>query len=312
MTHRSQPVAFGVDLGGTSARVAAVDREANILAFERTPTARIASGDRFLAWLRNAIESIISELAIPLPFDLPVGVAIAGLVDCTSGTVTRSINLPFLQGWPLAIEIEHVLGTSIVVMSDAEAATWGEFFMCKPAPKRFVHLRIGTGVALGVIIDGCFEDIEPGRTTHAKLLIVDDSASAALCRCGLSGCLETIASGTILAARTGELGLGESVEALDRIAREGHSEAVAIIERVAAAISRAIERVVLHYEPETICLGGGLVERMPFLAQAIRRATGRDADTSDQWPSLEAARLGDEAGVIGAAISAWRADRSAS
>ena len=170
-------------------------------------------------------------------------------------------------------------------MSDAEAATWGEFFMCKPAPKRFVHLRIGTGVALGVIIDGCFEDIEPGRTTHAKLLIVDDSASAALCRCGLSGCLETIASGTILAARTGELGLGESVEALDRTAREGHSEAVAIIERVAAAISRAIERVVLHYEPETICLGGGLVERMPFLAQAIRRATGRDADTSDQWPS---------------------------
>ena len=189
---------IGIDVGGTTTRIAAVDSAGRPLASHRTSTP--ADPGEFFNLLSRAALRLSKEAASQRGEHVErVGLAVPGLLDRDRSAVRRSVALPWLEGRAVAAEFTGVSGLPCVLLTDAEAATWGEYAAKSPAPTRFVHLRVGTGIACGAVLDGELQRLDLDRTTHLELLVVDDGPEARPCACGLRGCLETIASGRALA-----------------------------------------------------------------------------------------------------------------
>ena len=301
-------IAIGIDVGGTWLRAAAVDQAGQVPARRRRPVAHGDSADQLVARLVDTVTALRDEAGIDAEAKVPLGLALPGMLDRDRGAVTRSINLPFLQQQPIAGQLADRTGQPCTLLTDAEAATWGEYAAHRPKPKRFVHLRLGTGIACGVVIDGHLQNLDPGRDTHLEVLIVDKSPSAIRCRCGLSGCLETVASGVALEELARQRGLRDGITGLERAWQQCDDEARCTIQAIANALSVALDNLTERFHPDVSCVGGGGARRLPCLfEQVTARRHPRHGNTDDNAAvSIESACLADDAGVIGAALLAMR------
>ncbi len=179
----------------------------------------------------------------------------------------------------------------------------------------FVHLRLGTGVACGIVMDGELQRREAGRSTHLDVLVVDDRTNARLCSCGRHGCLDTIASGAVLEERARELGYANGITGLQQAWEEGADSGRCLVRQAADALEVAINNLTMGFRPYVICLGGGVTEHLPALLAELRN--GRDDECGRKssraqahgLPALQLPLLGDNAGVIGAALLAMRRSR---
>jgi predicted NBD/HSP70 family sugar kinase len=125
---------------------------------------------------------------------------------------------------------------------------------------------------------GGVELLEREGNHHPSLLVVERGAGAYPCRCGLTGCLETIASGW-----------GVTTGGADRAARGS---------------VQAMLNLAAHYHPQAICIGGGLLEHEPEFRFRITELYAAKAREREWLPRLTDARRGDNAGVLGAAQAA--------
>jgi len=310
---------IGIDVGGTQIRVAAVDPDGRILSPRRAPTPR--SGDELFDWIALEIQRIRSESESG-PASA-VGLALPGIVDRERGLLVRSVNLPFLESRPIREELANRIGLPVSLMSDADAATWGEYFACTPQPGAFVHLRLGTGVACGIVVDDRLQSTGINRKTHWEVLVVDDGSEAAPCPCGLRGCLETIASGPALERQAATMGYEDGLAGLQSAWGRCEPAARVVVDRVADALVSAISNLKsqIHDCPlphgrgsegtdplrVLVCLGGGVITALPCLVdQTAIRLRSRDEDFM-RCVTVHPSRLGDDAGVIGAAMLAREA-----
>jgi len=292
---------IGIDVGGTQIRVAAVDPDGRILSPRRAPTP--PSGDELFDWIALEIQRIRSESECG-PASA-VGLALPGIVDRERGLLVRSVNLPFLESRPIREELANRIGLPVSLMSDADAATWGEYLACTPEPGAFVHLRLGTGVACGIVVDDRLQSTGIDRRTHWEVLVVDDGPEAAPCPCGLRGCLETIASGPALESRAARMGFAHGLDGLQQAWERNEPGARTIIDSVANATASAICNLKSQIlNGAVVYLGGGVITALPCLVEqtAIRLRSRDDAFT--RCITVHPSRLGDDAGVIGAAMLA--------
>ena len=309
-------VAWGIDVGGTWTRVGGIDDGEAIVVARRVLTFAEGGvgpdGDEFVAHLAQHVRELTgapwssdhsagARVGDPPPVAAPVGVALAGIVDRSAGRLIRSVNLPFLEGFPVVDALGESLHGPVALCSDAEAAAWAEYQACRERPDRFVHLRIGTGIACGLVLDGELQDIVQGRTTHWPLLIVDPSVTAPVCPCGLHGCLEVVASGRALREQALRSSDSMSLMSLNTACEKGDPAAARIVQRAAEGLSIALRRIVEEFAPSVVVLGGGVVEQLPCLVREARRLTG------DAGARIELARAGDDAGWLGAAGMALQA-----
>ncbi|UCC32678.1 MAG: ROK family protein [Phycisphaerales bacterium] len=302
-------IAIGADVGGTQTRAAAVDRTGKILARYCRRTDEADGADRVVTWLVGAIENTRDEVGIGSSVEIRLGVALPGTLDQQRRTVVRSINLPFLEGYPFIDELARRTRCPTILYTDAEAATWGEYVSCAPRPGRFVHLRLGTGIACGVVVEGRLQRLDAGRSEHLDALIIDNTAGARPCPCGRRGCLETVASGRALEERAREVGYANGIADLRQAWEQGDDTAVALLQKVTDTLMAALRNLATHFQPGVICLGGGVVTGLPCLPDRTmaRLQAVRDEDSKTEV-SVVPARLGDDAGLIGAALLAM--DRS--
>jgi glucokinase len=301
-------IALGVDIGGTGSRAGAVDIDrldqsrdrkgainSYVFAFHSVSTPRDEHGQALIDWVVGIIRAILAERSID---SAPLGLALPGPVDHESGVLLRSVNLPFLENRPIRDELSERTCQRVTLCTDAEAAAWGEYAVLDPRPSAFAHLRIGTGVACGLIVDG--EAVEPRRTRggHLDVLVVDHSPGAAPCPCGKRGCLETLASGPALSADD------QPQERLQHEYERGEPTARERIRFAARALHEAVRNIQREHGCHCFVLGGGVIERLPALYDELSdwMSTGTHSETL----MVERSRLGDSAGVIGAALLAAR------
>jgi predicted NBD/HSP70 family sugar kinase len=237
-------------------------------------------------------------------------------------------------------------------MTDADAATWGEYSACTSRPGAFVHLRVGTGVACGIVVDDRLQPTDADRTTHWKVLVVDDHPDAIACPCGLRGCLETIASGPALEAQARKMGWADGLLGLQKAWQRRSPSSLGVVDGCARLIAVAAHKVCgkvqaignstatvrervsaldascpLPHElgsdrsggsplasargsnrqdacDAVVCLGGGVITALPCLFErtAVHFWSGEDDFT--RRVTIYPSRLGDDAGVIGAALLA--------
>ena len=294
-------LAIGIDVGGTSIRAAAIDSVGRVLSSRRAPTPR--SFDDFCEWIVDAVQHIREDTANGTV--IGVGLALPGVVDAERGMVKRCVNLPFLQAWPLRDELSKNTGLAVRLMTDADAATWGEYSACAPRPRAFVHLRLGTGVACGIVVEDRLQPTDLDRTTHWNVLVADRSPNALPCPCGLRGCLETIASGPALEAHAARMGFANGLDGLQQAWERNESAACEIVDDAARGLMTAIGNLKSQISNDfVVCLGGGAITALPcLLEQTAKRLRSFDPDFTRRV-ALHQSRLGDDAGVVGAAMLA--------
>jgi len=182
-------------------------------------------------------------------------------------------------------------------MTDAEAATWGEYVDFGSPATSFAHLRLGTGVACGVVVDGRLIPTDPQRRTHWPVLVVDERADAPLCPCGLRGCLEGFAGGDSIMRQARDMGFRDLSE-FEHGVHSNYEAAVRIMDQAAIGVCRAIGNLAVKFAVTNVVLGGGILAALPSLFLRVQQALAKSASPG---VCIRMSRLGDDAGIIGAA-----------
>ncbi|MEZ5140940.1 MAG: ROK family protein [Acidimicrobiales bacterium] len=325
MTSTTSPAApavvAGLDLGGTKVLAAAVAPAAplDVRAEVRRDTPRGAAA------LVDALAAAVAALDERLAADghdgvAAVGVGVAGLVD-RAGVLRFAPNLPGVVDLDVRTELAARVGRPVTVDNDANCAALAEHRLGASAGSRSsVLLTLGTGIGGGLVIDGAVQRGAFGFAGEPGHMLVDPHGPP--CPCGRRGCWERFASGSGLgrlardAAAAGrashivELAGGdpEAVrgEHVTAAALAGDPDAAGILVELAWWVAVGVANLVDLLDPEIVVVGGGLVAAGELLLGPVREAYAGLVLAHDHRPSVPvvAARLGERAGALGAALLA--------
>jgi glucokinase len=304
------PAAVGVDIGGTKLAAGLVAADGTVLARARRDTPAFDS-----AALLAATAAVVDDLG---GGGLPLGVGAAGLVDA-AGAVRYAPNLGW-RDYPLRDRLAERLGVAVTVDNDANVAAWGEF-RCgagAEAETSMVMLTVGTGVGGGLVVGGRLLRGANGMGAELGHLVV--SAGGRRCPCGNLGCLEAYASGTAIgraaeaAIAEGRVPAGSPLHDLDvltgktvtAVAAEGDASAVAAVAEVGRWLGVGIGSLVNALDPDIVVIGGGAMQAGPLLLDPARSSAEDHVIglAHRTMPPIVPASLGDDAGVVGAALLA--------
>jgi len=208
-----------------------------------------------------------------------------GLVDVDAGAVKHAVNLDVDGDWlPVGRLLSARVGAPVLVENDVNAATLGAVALS--GENDLVYLSIGTGLAAGLALDGRLR--RGGHGAAGEIGHVPVDPAGLLCGCGQRGCLETVASGSALAAAwpSGDL---PPAQAIFAAAAAGDARAVAIRDRFAAGVAAAVRVLSLAVDPRTIVLGGGVAQLGDPLLEAVSEALRQQAAASPFLASLDLA-----------------------
>ncbi len=314
--HHQDPQAIGIDIGGTKIAAGVVTAHGQIIERALVPTPMNDEPATVSAML-GAIE----DLRAHHPAVEAIGVGAAGLVEWPSG---RNRWAPHNAYRDLSLRrlLYEATGLPTVVDNDANAAAWAEArFGAGVGSDHMVLLTVGTGIGGGLLLGGQLYRGSAGLGAEPGHMIVDPDGYP--CACGNRGCLEAMASGSALgrsgreAARAdpgGRLaqlaGSPEEVtgEVVFQAAREGDQVARELFERLGFWLGVGIASLVNLFDPELVVIGGGLVATGDLLLVPARANLERYAFGLHhrELPPVVPARLGSEAGLVGAAILSLR------
>lgn len=276
----------GVDIGGTKTAILVAevsdDRSGTVRARTVAPTA-VGAPDRAADAIAALVEAALAEASATMRDVAALGVGVPGRVDPARGQVTLAVNLDW-HDLPLGPRLEDRLGIRTVLENDVRAAALGlHRRRVFGRTESLALLAVGTGIAAGVVLDGRLHRGASGLAGEIGHAIVEPDGPR--CACGNRGCLEAVAAGPALVARTkaGWAARGDGREpdpreqglagAGDVFAAQAAGDAVAseVIESAGRATAWGIQLLALAYDVERIVLGGGVSHvGEPFMAP-IRR-----------------------------------------
>ncbi|WP_163271023.1 ROK family protein [Chelativorans alearense] len=287
---------IGVDVGGTRIRVARISQAGKLLERVIEPVRQDREG--FADQLLRLVDDLRTD------GDTAVGIGIPGRVDGNSGKI-RSAGYLDIAGLDLVDLITRRTGLPCRIENDATMALIAEG-QARPegAQGLIFMITVGTGIGGAALKDGTpwYGGGFSGQFGH--IVVASDGPR---CNCGRTGCVETFSSGTALGRLITETGLPEGIRADDLLARSrtGDRLAAVVLDQWASPLRRAIESLVAVADPRLVLIGGGLGAEM---TRALERLPRRS-----KWFEMpvEAASLGDDAGVIGAGFRALQTVRGA-
>lgn len=306
---------LAVDIGGTKTAAALVDRDGSILASSLAATRADEGPDAVLSVIANLARELRSSRSDALVRG--VGIGTAGVVDIAAGRIIGSTDtFRDWTGTPLADLVAERVGgllgddgTVVVeVQNDVDAHALGEtrYGAARGAASALV-VAVGTGVGGAIVLDG--------RVHRGARQVAGDighlpvpGAEHLACTCGRSGHLEAIGSGPGLVAHFASLG-GEreirTARAVAEAAERGDERAIRALEESATAVGRALAGAAALLDPERVVVLGGVTGAGPRWWSAMATAFLDERIEALAGLAPEAGELGGDAGLLGAAWSAW-------
>ncbi|MDZ5471004.1 ROK family glucokinase (plasmid) [Bacillus sp. 31A1R] len=310
----------GVDLGGTTTKLAFINYYGEIIHKWEIPTDNSDEGKNITINIAKSIDQTLEELEQHKSKLIGIGMGAPGPVNYSTGVVYNTVNLGWRDNYPLKDLLEVETGLPAWIDNDANCAALGEMWKgAGEGAKDLVCVTLGTGVGGGVISNG---NIVQGVSGAAGEIghITAVPVGGAPCNCGKTGCLETIASATGIVriateklesanqTTTGELvslfNTNGKVSAKDVFDTAKNSDSIAIetIEDVSHHLGLALANIANTLNPETIVIGGGVSKAGDILLNKVKSNFERFAfPRVKESTSLAIATLGNDAGVIGAA-----------
>ena len=301
----SKQRALGIDIGGTKIAVAAIDEQGALHAQESIATEAELGFERAVARMIEAADRVLRIAGWQRDQLCGVGIGCAGPVSAERGTINNPYTLPTWDDSDIVSQVRAAFNRPAYLENDADAAAIGEWFAgAARGCGRVVMLTLGTGVGGGVVLDGRVYRGTLGE--HPELGHMPIEESGPECYCGTRGCLESIASGTGIAAAGSEVGWADSREVFAADAA-GDPTARKLVERVQGALSTATWTILHTFMPEVIVLGGGLGEvHFERLAPAMAARIPLATMVPPGGTRVIKAALGNDAGLVGAASLAFQ------
>jgi glucokinase len=307
-THEDELV-IGIDVGGTEFKGAVIDRQGHIYKKERRPAQREKGTEAVINGILDFAYDL-SQMTRKMPGDNRVvgaGVAVPGLVDEKNGIALLSVNL----GWkdvPLRRLLEERLGATAVIGHDVRTASIAEGLLgAARGSENYLLVTLGTGIGAAVVLQGVPYLGVHGAAGELGHIVVRPNGPK--CSCGRRGCLETLASASAVIQHYQDLAhVSQDVTARDVAERVKAGDEVAgrVWDEAIEALGIGIANYITLLDPERVVIGGGLADAGQMLFEPLKAVLAREVCFEPIPPVLPAA-LGNDAGYLGAALSAWLA-----
>lgn len=314
-------VAIGIDLGGTDIKAGLLEESGRLMGHFKKSTEAQLGGRKVVDRIGDLIGEILeSDILQSGQYDLQgIGIGSPGLIDHEKGAITRPVNIPDWDYWINVHDIFHErFGLNTWVDNDANVCALGEaLYGAGNGRKNVIVLTLGTGVGGGIIIDGKVFHGMGGFAGELGHIMVNPNGP--VCGCGNEGCLETYASASAIAryaqdrikvehleTRMKDLAQQNGGQITSKLvyeaAKEGDEEALLVIERAGKALGIGCATLIVSFNPEMICIGGGGSNMGDMLFDHTRHEIARRVFFHSHYQTpIVAAELGEEAGCIGAA-----------
>lgn len=309
---------IGIDLGGTNIVAAVVNDEYEMVGKAKTPTATPRSADEIFDDIAKVCKEAMAQAGVTIKDIFSVGIGTPGTVN-KEGVIEFANNLGFVNVQAKEMLIERLGIENVYVDNDANCAALGEAQAGSGhGAKDFIAVTLGTGVGSGVIINGKIVagvNNAGGECGHS-VIVVDGEP----CTCGRKGCWEAYASATALINQTKaamekypdsvmhELvkangGKVDGRTAFDAM-RRGDIAGIKVVDAYVKYVACGLINLVNIFQPETICIGGGICNEGETLLRPLRRYI--DSERYSVYSKIQSkivkAELGNDAGIIGAAL----------
>lgn len=310
---------IGIDLGGTNIVAGIVDERNNIVAKASRPTNAPRAAELIFDDIAAAIRDAMANAGIKKDEVISIGVGTPGSVNKEEELIEFANNLGFDNVPAYALLRERTGITNVYFDNDANCAALGEAVAgCGKGVKNLVMITLGTGVGSGIIANGkLVTGVNYAAGEMGHMVLVYDGLQ---CNCGRKGCWEKYSSATALIAQTkdamrknfnsmmwdlvdGDINKVNGRTAFDAM-RKGDLTAQTVVNQYVSYLAVGIGNVINIFQPDIVCVGGGIGNEKENLLAPVRKLLGSEVYSihAKKQSKLMAAELGNDAGVIGAAL----------
>ena len=305
--------AFGIDLGGTTAKIGLFTTSGALLEKWEVATDTSNAGEHILENLAAAILGKMNEQGIQPEQVEGVGIGVPGPVLDSSIVPIVCANL---GGWGernVSAQLSGLLnGLKVLVGNDANVAALGEIWMgAAKGAKNAVMVTLGTGVGGGVVVNGKVIDGVHGAGGEIGHITVNRHETAT-CGCGKHGCLEQYSSATGVVRCMKKLldenpdtpcvlrGTEFAAKDVFDAARNGDALAAREVDEMADTLGMALANIASTVDPEAFLVGGGVARAGDVLFAPLNKHFQEYAFKSCREIPIKQASLGNDAGIYGA------------
>ncbi|GAX07760.1 glucokinase [Secundilactobacillus silagincola] len=313
---------IGIDLGGTTTKIAFVTQEGDIMQKWSIPTDISENGKHIVPNIIASLKKTMTDSGYTKDQFMGIGMGTPGAVDIENGTVIGAYNLNWTTTQRVRDQIQEGVGLKLVLENDANVAALGEFW--KGAGEKdsdVIFVTLGTGVGGGVIAGGqLLHGINGGAGELGHITV---QPNGYLCTCGKRGCLEQYSSATgivhvakdMAAEFTGKSRLKELFDNNEEVtskmvvylADNGDILASRIVDRVSFYLGLALANCANILNPANIIIGGGVsAAGNTLLSPTTRYFQENTFPAVRDSTRIKLAQLGNDAGAIGASSLALR------
>lgn len=317
--------AIGIDFGGTKVLAGVVNtKTGELIATSKKKTKQAGEQQQLMKRLSIVIDGAIEEAGIDAGRIKGIGIGVAGMVDREKGILLSGVNIG-ANNLKIAEPLMEQYGIPVKLGNDVEVATLGEMhFGAGKKCENLVCVFVGTGIGSGIIHQGKIYHGASGTAGEIGHTVLFPEGR--LCNCGAHGCLETYASRMAIARqviagikRGQETSVANEIDETKGLLRSrtlaqavetGDTLVTRCVIDAANHLGTGLATIVNFYNPERIILGGGLVEEVGLYYDVAVEAVGHLAlPIPGKALNIKKAKLGDFAGIIGAAMLVHNGDK---
>lgn len=294
---------IGIDFGGTNTVAGLVDEQGRILDRESVKTHLPTDPERVIRNIAGLCRNLMIRNALTEAQIRSVGVGVPCTANKQTGWMEDADHLGFPRA-PLVQHLQQRLRLPVFIENDANAAAWGEYKAGGYQGDSFILITLGTGIGGGIILGGNIcAGVNNAAGELGHMVIAMDGEP---CCCGRRGCFEAYGSASALIRQAREA-TGESITEAKTVfdrAAAGDPVCIAVLDRYTDYLAEGFANIINIFGPATLCIGGGVSHAGMQLLEPVRIKTYQRmfAKAAEQKPQILLARLGNDAGILGAAL----------
>ncbi len=299
---KDDPIRVGVIIGSSEIQIGLVSPDQKILDQEVYPMDSSRDPLDLLDEIAQNTLDLLAKNNFPLDQCIGVGVGVPGTIDRKKGTVIYSNNIRW-SNVPIRKQMGRVIPCPVRIANDADCAALGEAVAGAGVNySDVVMFTLGNGVGGGIIFNGeVFEGGMLGGSEFGHMVIRQNGR---LCTCGRKGCLEAYASVPAL-LRAASQAAGKDVPLPDifRRAQRGNIDMQEVVEQYEDMLGTGIVNLVNMFRPKLVILGGKISEYADDMLEHLQEIVEKESfgGVRGMVPTIAVAKLGNQAGMIGAA-----------
>lgn len=308
---------IGIDLGGTNIVVGLVEQDFRIVDKCSVKTQVPRSVESMTADMAQMARTLLERNRLLWQDVASVGVGVPGTANPENGHMEDANNLGF-DDVPFLPLLAKKIPVPVHFGNDANVAAWGEYLTGGYQEDSFVMVTVGTGIGGGIILGGSLWPGINGAAAEFGHMTIDHDGVP--CNCGRRGCFEAMASANALITQAREQmrkhpesllwslcgGNAAKVEAKTVFdgAAAGDETARELLDVYITYLAEGITNIINVFQPAVLCIGGGVSRAGEVLLRPLREEVARRvySRNSKRNTRIELAKLGNDAGILGAAL----------